>query len=165
MIMQDYWYIREGFEQRIKEYLALAPVVEVDLEFEVMEKDFNSAGKGSSETKNLLKRLGVESDILRRVAVSAYEAEINMAAHSRGGKMISEVYDDHIHVRFEDIGPGIENIDQAMVPGYSTADELVRELGFGAGLGLPNIKKNCDAMHIRSAKDSPTLLEFIIYFG
>jgi anti-sigma regulatory factor (Ser/Thr protein kinase) len=163
--MAEYWYIAEGFEERLQNYLKDGGESEVDLMFAVPEKDFNTAGKGSSEVKNLLKRLGVDSDILRRIAVASYEAEINVAAHSQGGVMHSEIFDDLIHIRFEDEGPGIEDIDQAMVPGYSTADELVRELGFGAGLGLPNIKKNSDAMHIVSAKGSPTLVEFIIFFA
>src|SRR5690554_6276402 len=140
--MAEYWYIAEGFEERIDGFRSKKSEAEVDLEFEIPEKDFNTAGKGSSELKNLLKRLGVNSEILRRIAVASYEAEINVAAHSKGGIMHSAVYDELIHIRFQDEGPGIEDIDQAMVPGYSTADDLVRELGFGAGLGLPNIKKN-----------------------
>ncbi|HRX76366.1 MAG TPA: ATP-binding protein, partial [Candidatus Cloacimonadota bacterium] len=104
-------------------------------------------------------------DVLRRIAVASYEAEINVAAHSKGGVMKSAVHDDLINVRFEDDGPGIADIEQAMIPGYSTADDLVRELGFGAGLGLPNIKKNSDAMHIVSDIGSSTLLEFFIFFG
>lgn len=163
--MAEYWFIADGFEERVRENLQSELAAEVDLDFGIPEKDFNTAGKGSSELKNLLKRLGVDSDILRRIAVASYEAEINVAAHSQGGVMKSAVYDDHIHVRFVDEGPGIADIEQAMVPGYSTADDLVRELGFGAGLGLPNIKKNSDAMHIVSEKGASTLLEFIIYFS
>ncbi len=162
--MSEHWFIAEGFEDRIRKFQDSKQEAEVDLDFEIPEKDFNTAGKGSSEIKNLLKRLGVESDILRRIAVASYEAEINVAAHSKGGMMHGAVYDDLIHVRFQDKGPGIADIVQAMIPGYSTADDLVRELGFGAGLGLPNIKKNSDAMHIVSEADSPTLLEFFIYF-
>jgi len=163
--MAEYWYIAEGFEERIEDFRVKNQDAEVDLDFAIPEKDFNTAGKGSSELKNLLKRLGVNSEVLRRIAVASYEAEINVAAHSKGGMMYSEVYDELIHIRFEDEGPGIADIEQAMIPGFSTADDLVRELGFGAGLGLPNIKKNCDAMHIVSEKDNPTLLEFFIYFA
>jgi serine/threonine-protein kinase RsbT len=163
--MAEYWFFADGFEERVREHLNGTNEAEVDLDFAIPEKDFNTAGKGSSELKNLLKRLGVDSDILRRIAVASYEAEINVAAHSQGGVMKSAVHDDHIHVRFVDEGPGIADIEQAMVPGYSTADDLVRELGFGAGLGLPNIKKNSDAMHIVSEKGASTLLEFIIYFA
>ena len=163
--MAEYWHINPQFEDAVKAYLASPPEVEVDLDFAIPEKDFNTAGKGSSEVKLLLKRLVVDSETLRRIAVASYEAEINVAAHSRGGTMKCLIYDELIHIRFQDEGPGIADIAQAMVPGFSTADELVREFGFGAGLGLPNIEKNSDALHIVSAKDSPTLVELLIFFG
>jgi len=163
--MAEYWHITPGHEDAVAAYMAAPPEAEVTLEFTIPEKDFNNAGKGSSEVKNLLKRLGVDSDTLRRIAVASYEAEINVAAHSNGGAMTSEIYDEMIHIRFQDTGPGIKDIAQAMVPGFSTADELVREFGFGAGLGLPNIEKNSDALHIVSAENSPTLVEFIIFFA
>lgn len=164
MKMADYWNIAPGMENALKECFSRASAAEVTLEFVIPEKDFNNAGKGSSEVKNLLKRLGVDSEILRRIAVASYEAEINVAAHSVGGKMTSLIYDDMIHIKFEDTGPGIADINQAMVPGYSTADDLVREFGFGAGLGLPNIQKNSDAMHISSEAGKATLVEFLIFF-
>ena len=163
--MAEYWYFADGFEERVRGHLSNSSEAEVDLDFTVPEKDFNTAGKGSSELKNLLKRLGVDSDVLRRIAVASYEAEINVAAHSKGGLMKSAVHDDLIHVSFIDDGPGIADIEQAMIPGFSTADDLVRELGFGAGLGLPNIQKNSDAMHIVSERGNSTLLEFFIFFG
>ncbi|MCB5253954.1 MAG: ATP-binding protein [Candidatus Cloacimonadaceae bacterium] len=163
--MSEFYFVVDGFEDAVRQFRENVPVPEVKLEFAIPEKDFNTAGKGSSELKNLLKRLGVDSVILRRVAVASYEAEINVAAHSKGGMMYSSVYEDLVHVRFEDEGPGIADIDQAMTPGFSTADDLVRELGFGAGLGLPNIKKNSDAMRLVSAAGSPTKLEFLIYFA
>jgi anti-sigma regulatory factor (Ser/Thr protein kinase) len=149
----------------VRKYFSAHPEADFKLESQIPEKDFNSAGKGSAEVKNLLKRLGVDSGILRRVAVAAYEAEINVAAHSVGGIMVSRVYDDMIHILFKDAGPGIADIEQAMVPGFSTADELVREFGFGAGLGLPNIQKNSDALHIVSAAGCPTLVEFLVFFA
>jgi len=163
--MAEYWNISPGFQDKIKECLSSTMDAEVSLEFSIPEKDFNAAGKGSSEVKNLCKRLGVDSDILRRIAVASYEAEINVAAHSHGGKMQSDIFDDLIHIRFSDSGPGIADIEQAMVPGFSTADDLVREFGFGAGLGLPNIQKNSDALHISSSGGEPTLVEFWIFFG
>lgn len=164
-VMPEYRFVAEGFEDAVRKFEEQKPEAEVKTQFVIPEKDFNTAGKGSSELKNLLKRLGVDSVVLRRIAVASYEAEINVAAHSKGGIMYSTVYDDLIHVRFEDEGPGIANIEQAMTPGYSTADDLVRELGFGAGLGLPNIKKNSDAMRLVSAAGSCTKLEFLIYFA
>jgi len=162
--MSEYWYINPGWEEKVEDFFARKREPEVVLELEIPGKDFNIAGKGSSEIKNLLKRLGVDSEILRRIAVAGYEAEINVAAHSQGGKMISNVFDNLIYMQFMDNGPGISNIQQAMTPGFSTADDLVRELGFGAGLGLPNIQKNSDALHITSALNSPTLVEIIIFF-
>ncbi len=128
-------------------------------------KDFVNSGKGSADVKNTLKRLGIVPEILRRIAVASYEAEINVTAHSQGGKMESYLYDDLILIRFTDKGPGIADIEQAMVPGFSTADDLVREMGFGAGLGLPNILKNSDALHIVSARGESTTVEIIIFYG
>lgn len=162
--MAEYWNVLPEKKDIVDSFFRDNPEPEVSLEFIVYQKDFNNAGKGSAEVKNLLKRLGIDPEILRRVAVASYEAEINVAAHSIGGKMISNVYDDMIHIRFEDNGPGIGDIEQAMTPGFSTADDLVREMGFGAGLGLPNIKKNSDVLHIVSAKGANTVLELIIFF-
>lgn len=162
--MAEYWHIRPGFEELVRKHFDQAPEADVTLQAEIPEKDFNSAGQGSAEVKNLLKRLGVDPEILRRVAVAAYEAEINVAAHSNGGAMTSRIHPDLIHLVLQDNGPGIADIEQAMTPGYSTADDMVRELGFGAGLGLPNIKKNADALHISSAEGDSTRLEIIIYF-
>lgn len=162
--MTEYWHIVPEREVSLSAWLDSHPEADVELEFEIGEKDFVSSGKGSAEVKNVLKRLGVDSDTLRRIAVASYEAEINVTAHSVGGKMVSKIYDDLIHICFTDKGPGIGNIEQAMVPGFSTADDLVREMGFGAGLGLPNIKKNSDALHITSAAGCPTTVEIFIYY-
>lgn len=162
--MAEYWNISEEHHEEAKSFFMHAPEPEMSLNFEIAEKDFTNAGKGSAELKNFLKRLGVNPEILRRVAVASYEAEINIAAHSVGGTMKSYIYPEFVYVTFNDTGPGIENIEQAMTPGWSTADELVREMGFGAGLGLPNIKKNTDVMHLKSEKGKPTKLEIIVYF-
>ena len=112
--MAEFWHIHEGFEEAVKKHFAEPPEADVSLDSLIPEKDFNSAGKGSADVKNLLKRLGVNPEILRRVAVAAYEAEINVAAHSSGGAMLSHVYPDLIHMIFQDNGPGIGNIEQAM---------------------------------------------------
>jgi len=162
--MAEYWNINPAFETATKAFLENKPEAEVTLDFEIEVKDFVNAGKGSAEVKNVLKRLGIDPAVLRRIAVASYEAEINVAAHSNGGKMFSYVYDDMVYIRFEDKGPGISDIEQAMVPGWSTADDLVREMGFGAGLGLPNIKKNSDLMHITSEFGGTTTLEIIIFY-
>jgi serine/threonine-protein kinase RsbT len=162
--MAEYWNIKDEHQEEAKVFFMHAPEPEMSLNFDIAEKDFTNAGKGSAELKNMLKRLGVNPEILRRIAVASYEAEINIAAHSFGGTMKSYIYPEFVYVTFNDMGPGIEDLDQAMTPGFSTADELVREMGFGAGLGLPNIKKNSDVMHLKSEKSKPTKLEIIIYF-
>jgi len=163
--MAEYWNISPGLEAKAKAFLSAKPEADVNLDFEIGVKDFVNAGKGSAEVKNVLKRLGVDPVVLRRIAVASYEAEINVTAHSNGGIMHSYIYADLVYIRFEDKGPGIADIEQAMVPGWSTADELVREMGFGAGLGLPNIQKNSDLLHIESVAGGSTTLEVIIYYA
>ena len=162
--MAEYWNINPEFAAATQSFFQNKPEADVVLEFEIAEKDFVNSGKGSAEVKNVLKRLGVNPEVLRRVAVASYEAEINVTAHSVGGKMTSYVYDEFVYIRFEDRGHGISDIEQAMVPGFSTADDLVREMGFGAGLGLPNIKKNADVLHIVSEQNAPTIVEIMIYY-
>ncbi|MBN1327099.1 MAG: ATP-binding protein [Candidatus Cloacimonetes bacterium] len=129
------------------------------------ERDFIDSGNASSTIKNYLQKLGVKPEILRRVAIAAYEAEINVTAHTRGGKVKANIHKDFIHLMFSDKGSGIKDIEQSMSPGFSTADKVMQEMGFGAGLGLPNIKRNSDMLHIMSGENQPTCLEIIIYFG
>jgi serine/threonine-protein kinase RsbT len=162
--MAEYWYIQPEREAEIKKFLNQGQQPDYTQEFTIQEKDFIHTGKASADTKLLLKRLGVEASVLRRVAIIGYEAEINITAHSKGGKMVCDIYPDLIHIRFYDKGPGMKDIEQSMTPGYSTADQQVRELGFGAGLGLPNIKKNTDMMHIISQENSSTFLEIVVFF-
>ena len=119
------------------------------LHFTVLGDDFTCAGEASSKVKNKLKQLGYNSEAIRRAAIAMYEGEI-MVIHGGGGEIFVEVYPDHIDIKMEDKGPGIENIEQAMQEGYSTAPANVRALGFGAGMGLPNIKKYTDSLHIES---------------
>lgn len=121
------------------------------LSFNITANDFIDAGKGSSSIKNLLKSMGINANIIRRIAIISYEAEINIVIHSNGGKLHCDLYDDKITIVSEDFGPGIENIDLAMTEGYSTATESIRELGFGAGMGLPNMKKFSDSFEIASS--------------
>ena len=136
----------------------------LSLDFKIDKHDFIHTGKASSSIKFSLKRLGVDPVILRRIAISSYEAEINITAHSNGGIVKGNIYPEFVQILFIDNGPGIEDIEKCMQPGYSTAVDLVREMGFGAGLGLPNIKKNSDVMHIKSKYGDYTELEIIIYF-
>lgn len=110
--------------------------------------DFTRAGEASSSVKNKLKMLGVGSDAIRKTAIAMYEGEINMVIHADGGTITVTVSDTDITMVLADKGPGIPDIDQAMQEGFSTAREEVRSLGFGAGMGLPNMKRYSDEMHI-----------------
>lgn len=125
--------------------------------------NFSKAGTASSEVKKILKQLNVDSKIIKRTVVSLYEAEVNVVAHAFEGNMNVEIFPDKIIVRIEDKGPGIPDIDKAMEKGFSTATSKVREMGFGAGMGLPNIKKNSDQMNISSKVNVGTILEIVNY--
>lgn len=118
--------------------------------FVVHGKDMTNAGNASTAIKEILKRLGVQPTKVRRVAIAAYEAEMNIVMYATEGIMRLKVFPNLIVVEAEDIGPGIEDIELAMQEGYSTATQEMRELGFGAGMGLPNIKKNADRFEITS---------------
>lgn len=117
-------------------------------EYQVSGDDFTRAGEASSDVKNKLKMMGVDSGVIRRVAIAMYEGEINMVIHADGGSIKVLVSDDNIRLILADTGPGIPDVEKAMQLGYSTAPEEVRSLGFGAGMGLPNMKKYSDNMQI-----------------
>ena len=124
--------------------------------------DFTRAGEASSSVKKKLKQLGYDPDATRRVAIAMYEGEINMVIHARGGDADVFVYPDHIVIILEDHGPGIEDIDLAMQEGYSTAPDSVRALGFGAGMGLPNMKRYTEEMHIESTLGVGTKITMVV---
>ena len=126
-------------------------------------KDFANAGVASSELKAILEKMGVNNSIIRRAAIAAFEAEMNVIIYTPAGMMRYKITPDHIKVIVEDIGPGIEDIELAMTEGYSTAPEYIREMGWGAGMGLPNIKKNTDELKITSTIGEGTILEFLIH--
>ncbi len=126
------------------------------LEFNVEGGDFTRAGYASSQIKKLLKRLNVDMGIIKRTVVAAYEAEVNIVAHAYSGTIYADVDENSIRITFKDEGPGIDDIEQAMQEGYSTASDAVREMGFGAGMGLANIKKNADVLDIQSEVDKGT---------
>lgn len=130
--------------------------------FQLLEGDFTNAGSASSELKSILTKLGVSQDIVRRLAIAAFEAEMNVIIHGVAGTMHYVITDCEVKVIFTDMGPGIESIELAMREGYSTAPDWVREMGWGAGMGLPNIKKNADAMKIDSVVGEGTTLEITI---
>ena len=126
--------------------------------FPIRSMDFTTAGEASGKIKSILKKLGVSGDVLRRVAVSAYEAEINLVIHTLGGELVLEVTPKAVKITSSDVGPGIENIELAMKAGYSTAPESVRMMGFGAGMGLPNMKRCSDEFEIQSTPKVGTTL-------
>ena len=122
--------------------------IPLKLHYDVMGGDFTSAGNASVQAKKALRQLGFDPDIIRRVAIAMYEGEINMVIHANGGTADILVYDDAIEIVLADKGPGIPDVDLAMQEGYSTAPDNIRSLGFGAGMGLPNMKRHTDDIKI-----------------
>jgi serine/threonine-protein kinase RsbT len=120
------------------------------LTYQVSADDFTRAGEASSDVKSKLKKMGVKPEIVRKVAIAMYEGEINMVIHANGGSIDVIISPTEISMILEDKGPGIEDIEKAMQAGYSTAPDNIRSLGFGAGMGLPNMKKYSDEMQIES---------------
>ncbi len=133
------------------------------LDYKIEGGDFTNAGHASSEVKKVLKKLNVDPKITRRVVVSLYEAEVNVVAHAYRGEIFVEISTNKIIIKLVDEGPGIHNVDQAMEEGYSTASEEVRQMGFGAGMGLANINKNTDELNIYSEVNKGTTVEMITY--
>ena len=119
--------------------------------YPVVAGDMTAAGDVSARIKRQMKRLGIPSTIMRRVSVCTYEAEINLVIHSLGGEIDFEIASDSILVHVRDCGPGIPDLEKAMTEGWSTASNEVRNMGFGAGMGLPNMKRNADEFSITSA--------------
>ena len=113
-------------------------------------EDFTSAGQASVQVKKHLRQLGISPEIIRRVSIAMYEGEINMVIHAGGGEADVNVAEDYIEIILKDNGPGIKDIELAMQEGFSTANDNVRSLGFGAGMGLPNMKRYTDYMDIKS---------------
>jgi CBS domain-containing protein/anti-sigma regulatory factor (Ser/Thr protein kinase) len=133
------------------------------LQYHIPPRDFKKGGGASSRLKKTLDRLGTRPEVLRRTAIAAYEAEMNLVIHSdRGGEMRVEIQPDRVRLVVEDDGPGIANIDRAMSPGFSTAPSWIRALGFGAGMGLANIKRCVDEMTLTSPPGAGTRLEMLI---
>lgn len=118
--------------------------------FDVDGEDFTSAGQASVSVKKNLRQIGISPEIIRRVSIAMYEGEINMVIHARGGVADVLVCEDYIEITLEDKGPGIKDIEQAMQEGFSTASDNIRTLGFGAGMGLPNMKRYSDTMDIQT---------------
>lgn len=131
--------------------------------FQLMGGDFTNAGSASGELKSTLTKLVVSQDVIRRAAIAAFEAEMNVIIHAVAGTMHYSISSEELKITLTDMGPGIEDIELAMQEGYSTAPDWVREMGWGAGMGLPNIKKNADKLKIDSVVGEGTTLEIVIY--
>lgn len=136
----------------------------MNFEYQVEGGDFTNAGTTSSIVKKMMKQLGVQPDIIKRTVVALYEAEVNIVAHAYRGTITVDLDEKKIYVKLCDEGPGIPDIDQAMQKGYSTASPKVREMGFGAGMGLPNMKLNSDQLNVTSVVGKGTTVEIINFF-
>ena len=134
------------------------------LEYQVYEADFVNAGAASSAIKKTLKQLNISPQIIKRVVVALYEAEVNAIAHAYGGTIYADIEPDKIVLKVVDTGPGIPDIDWAMQEGNSTASPEVRNMGFGAGMGLPNIQKNVDRLNVTSTVGVGTTVEMEVNF-
>ena len=126
--------------------------------FNVEKDDFVRAGETSSKVKKILRELGIDSSIIRKISIAAYEAEMNIVIHSTGGQIVLEITPGVIRIIASDRGPGIADVELAMKEGYSTATDRVREMGFGAGMGLPNMKKCSDRFYVTSSEGTGTLI-------
>ena len=134
------------------------------LKYQVPGDDFTRAGEASSSLKNTLRMLGVDNAAIRKVSIAMYEGEINMVIHADGGEIEAVITDEDILMTLSDAGPGIEDISLAMEEGYSTAPDEVRSLGFGAGMGLPNMKRSTDEFKITSEVGVGTTVTMKVYF-
>ncbi len=134
----------------------------LNFRFDVDGTDFTSAGNASVQVKKNLRQLGINAEIIRRVSIAMYEGEINMVIHAGGGVADVTVFEDRIEIVLDDNGPGIPDISLAMQEGYSTATETVRSLGFGAGMGLPNMKRYTDNMTIESEVGKGTKITMVV---
>ena len=134
----------------------------MQFEFNIINGDFSNAGFASSQVKKVLKQLNVNPVTIKRIVVALYEAEVNVVAHSYGGSILVNINEEKINLLVKDTGPGIPDINKAMQEGYSTASPHIREMGFGAGMGLPNIKKNADILEIKSEVGVGTEVEITV---
>ena len=134
------------------------------LTFNIQGSDFIHAGKPSSEVKKVLKQLNVDGKTVKNIVIALYEAEVNVVAHAWNGIVSVEIDEHKITITVEDDGPGIPDIELAMQAGYSTASKKVRDMGFGAGMGLPNMKKNTDELLIESIVGKGTKVKMVNYF-
>lgn len=136
----------------------------ITLNYEISPDDFTRAGEASSDVKSKLKQLGVPPEAIRKVSIAMYEGEINMVIHAEGGKITVEISPESIVMILADKGPGIPDIEKAMQAGWSTAPDEVRSLGFGAGMGLPNMKKYSDEMDVKTEIGVGTTVTMVVKY-
>lgn len=136
----------------------------ISFHFDVDGEDFTSAGQASVQVKKNLRRLGLSPEIIRQISIAMYEGEINMVIHADGGTADITVFDDRVEILLADKGPGIPDLELALQEGYSTAPESARALGFGAGMGLPNMKRYTDKMEIDSVVGKGTTIKMTVNF-
>lgn len=134
------------------------------LEFPLEHYRFETAGEASSKVKQVVRQLGVDAQTARRISVCAYEAELNAIIHAFGGRMVVRVLPDRTELEVTDDGPGIPDVDAAMREGFSTAPDNIRELGFGAGMGLPNMKRSADEFEIKSSLKTGTWIRMLVRY-
>jgi len=134
---------------------------EFSQEFVIKGGDFSNAGRMSTSIKEILQEIGIDPSIIIRASIASYEAEMNVVMYAHKGVLTLNISPEKLHLKLEDEGPGIENIERAMEEGFSTATDEMREMGFGAGMGLPNIKKNSDKFEISSTPGKGTSLDII----
>jgi serine/threonine-protein kinase RsbT len=132
----------------------------MELKFNIEGGNFTKAGHCSSEVKKVLRQINISAELIKKIVVALYEAEVNIVAHAFSGVATIHITTESIRCVLDDEGPGIAEIDKAMQPGWTTASQAVREMGFGAGMGLPNIKKNSDRLEITSEVGRGTRVEF-----
>lgn len=148
----------------MKSYYKNDENVAMKLHYDVIRDDFSRAGEASSKIKTMLRQLAIDANIQRRVAIATYEAEINLVIHSFGGSIEVFIKPECIEVYVEDVGPGIENVELAMSKGFSTATNVAREMGFGAGMGLPNMEKVSDEFIIESTINVGTHIKMVVNY-
>ncbi|MFT4106152.1 MAG: ATP-binding protein [Lacrimispora sp.] len=134
----------------------------ITFQYKISPEDFTRAGEASSDVKSKLKSMGVSPEAIRKVAIAMYEGEINMVIHARGGEITVNVTTEKIEMILDDVGPGIPDVELAMQAGYSTAPDAVRSLGFGAGMGLPNMKRYSDEMDINTVLGEGTTIRMAV---
>ena len=134
----------------------------ITLNYHISPDDFTRAGEASSDVKGKLKQMGVSPDAVRKVAIATYEGEINMVIHAKGGEITVNITPEEIEMILADVGPGIPDVELAMQAGYSTAPDEVRSLGFGAGMGLPNMKKYSDVLEVDTTLGVGTTVRMVV---